>query len=65
MRTLLLTALLALAACGGEEKDTVGKEIADDYQHALDKAADVEQQAQDAKDRVDAALDEARDAVKD
>lgn len=65
MRLLLLTGLLALTACSGEEKDTVGKEIADDYQEALDQAADVERQAQEAKDRVDAALNEAEDAVKD
>jgi len=65
MRTLLMAGLLALAACSGDNADTVGKEIADDYQEALDKAADVEQQAQEAKDRVDAALDEAEDAVKD
>ncbi|GEM_PF-2428323 len=65
MRLLLLTGLLALAACSGEDQDTAGKEIADDYQQALDRAADVERQAQEAKDRVDAALDEAEDAVKD
>jgi len=59
MRILLLMACLAVTACSGEKKDTVGKEIADDYQRTLDEAADVEKQAQEAKERIDAALDEA------
>ena len=59
MRRLLLTGLLVLAACGGETADTAGKEIADDYQKALDDARDVQKDVDASKERVDAALDEA------
>lgn len=60
MKTKLpILACLAVTACGaGDEppRDTVGKEIEDDYQGAMDQAANVERQAQQAKDDVDAAL---------
>jgi hypothetical protein len=60
MTRSLILAMLLLAACSDKPAgDTVGKEIADDYQQSLDKARAVEEQAQDAKDRVDAALEEA------
>ncbi|HNP36366.1 MAG TPA: hypothetical protein PKK10_10985 [Woeseiaceae bacterium] len=62
MKAILLLACLTLAACSGardEGKDTIGKEIADDYQGAMDDAANVEQQIQQSKDDIDAALKKA------
>ena len=62
----LLALMLALAACGSgnaddseRHDDTVGKEIADDYNRAMDKARNVENLSFEQKDRMDAALDEA------
>ena len=70
MKRLALLFCLAAAGCGGASDDasggdTVGKEIADDYQEAMDEAAEVEQKLQDAKDRIDDALEDADDTVKD
>jgi hypothetical protein len=60
MKILLLSVVLGLAACGGDSRDdSVGKEIADDYQEVLDEAAAVEGQVEASKERVDAALEEA------
>jgi hypothetical protein len=60
MKTCVLLIGLLLAACSAKpEGDTVGKEIADDYQQAMDDARAVEDEAQAAKDRIDAALEEA------
>jgi hypothetical protein len=57
--TLLLLASLAITACSARDeppRDSVGREIADDYRGAMDDAAKVDQQVQQAKDDVDAAL---------
>lgn len=66
MRVLTIMAMIAmLAACSSdqsaEEKPTVGKEIADDYNHQLDEARAVEDQVMEQKRQIDAALKEAED----
>lgn len=66
----LLVLFTVLFACGGgepvEPAETVGQEIADGYNAALDKAREVEQLAIEQKERLDAALDAANgDAKKD
>jgi hypothetical protein len=60
---------LALAACGTggsddarEREETVGTEIARDYNKAMDKARNVETLSFEQKERTDAALDEAEAA---
>ena len=70
MRLLLLSMSVLLFACGGASNDeadgdTIGAEIADDYNEAMDKAKDVEEQLQQAKDDVDEALEEVEDAIDD
>ena len=63
--TMLAIALM-LVACGSDESDevveaepTVGKEIADDYNRAMDKARAVEEQAMQQKQKIDEALEQA------
>lgn len=69
MRILTVLAItLLIAACGGSsEEDTVGKEIADDYNEAMDKAREVEQQlqehAQEIERQVEQAVEEVEDAI--
>ena len=65
--TMLATALM-LVACGSDKSDqaveaepTVGKEIADDYNRAMDKARAVEEQAMQQKQKIDEALQQAED----
>jgi hypothetical protein len=62
----LLPLMLALAACGSgssdaanQREETVGTEIANDYNRAMDKARNVESLSFEQKDRMDAALEEA------
>lgn len=66
MKVLTILALVAtLAACGSdrsaEEKPTVGKEIADDYNRQLDDARAVEDQVMEQKRQMDEALKKAED----
>lgn len=63
--TMLAIALM-LVACGSDNSDqaveaepTVGKEIADDYNRAMDKARAVEEQAMEQKRKIDEALQQA------
>ncbi len=63
--TMLAIALM-LVACGSDNSDeaveaepTVGKEIADDYNRAMDKARAVEEQAMQQKQKIDEALEQA------
>ena len=63
--TMLAIALM-LVACGSDKLDeaveaepTVGKEIADDYNRAMDKARAVEEQAMQQKQKIDEALEQA------
>ena len=65
--TMLLLAL-TLVACGSDEladgatevveekAPNVGKEIADDYNRAMDRAKNVENQVMEQKQKIDAAL---------
>ena len=58
-----LAIALMLVACGSDNSDqaveaepTVGKEIADDYNRAMDQARAVEEQAMEQKRKIDEAL---------
>jgi len=66
---LLLLGLLALSACTSEEteevRDTVGKQVADDYNAAMDKARNVENELLEQKKKMDDALQEAENALQD
>lgn len=56
---LLATSLLFAGCDAGEPEvrdDTVGKEIADDYNQALDKARNVEVQLQDRVDSMEQSM---------
>jgi len=65
MRTLIILAIgLVIAGCGSSsDEETVGKEIADDYNEAMDKARQVEDDLQEHVDEIDKAVDEAMDEV--
>ena len=70
MKILLsLAALLLMFACTAEDaeeaRDTVGQQIADDYNAAMDKARNVEDEVLQQKQKMDDALAEAEDALKD
>lgn len=57
---IALMALLVVAACGSDDAgdESIGKEIADDYQQAMDEAAAVEEQLQEQKERMDQTIEE-------
>lgn len=67
--SMLLGLVLALAACDPgtatpaddreQHEETVGTEVARDYNNAMDKARNVEALNFENKDRMDAALEEA------
>ncbi len=69
MKILTMLAIaLTLVACGSDEakeaeeaEPTVGKEIADDYNRAMDQARAVEDQAMEQKRKIDEALKAAED----
>ncbi len=65
MRTLIILAIgLVIAGCGiSSDEETVGKEIADDYNAAMDKARQVEDELQEHVDEIDKAVEEAMDEV--
>lgn len=64
-RSLILSGLL-LAACNSEPAgETVGTELAEDYNEMLNEAAAVEDKAEAAKQRLDAALEEADGKARD
>ena len=54
-----LFALLFVVACGsdGENDDTIGKEIADDYNRAMDEAAAVEEQLREQQRQIEEAIE--------
>ncbi len=67
----LVTASLTIAGCGGdsgdesEDNDTVGAEIAEDYNRQMDKARDIESQLLESKQNIDDALEDAEGAVEE
>jgi len=70
---ILLTVILSISlfACSSDQPDeleeraeTIGKEIADDYNSALDRAKEVESKLQEQKDAIDKALEEAEETAK-
>ena len=68
MKTLTMLAFaITLVACGSDEPEerepTIGTEIAEDYNRAMDKAREVEQQVMEQKDKIDAALKETENAI--
>jgi outer membrane murein-binding lipoprotein Lpp len=68
-RRLVLVSLL-LAGCNSEPAEepadrSLGTEIAEDYNEMLDEAAAVEDTAEAAKQRLDAAIDEADGNARD
>ncbi len=65
MRTSIILAMgLLLAGCGGSsDEETVGKEIADDYNKAMDKAREVEDKLLEHKREIDEAVDDAMEEV--
>lgn len=67
MRYLMVLAMgLFIAGCGGSSNDgTVGEEIADDLNEAMDKAREVEDQIMQHKDEIDDALEDAEKAIED
>lgn len=63
---VLVAAALTIAACGGSsDKETVGKEIADDYNEAMDKAREVEDKLMEHKADIDDAMNKAMDGAED
>jgi len=70
MKTLTLLAwFMMMFGCSsgdsGDREETVGKEIADDYNEAMDKAREIENQMQEQKEKMDAALREAEQGPQD
>ncbi len=67
MRTLIILAAgFFVAGCeGSTEEDTVGKEIADDYNEAMDKAREVEEELKEHAEKIDKAIEEAMDEAEE
>ena len=67
MRALvILAAGILVTACGGSsEEDTVGQEIADHYNEAMDKARDVEEELREHAKEIDKAVEEAMKEVEE
>ncbi len=72
MRYLLLVIILVFVGCGAgssdeapeeSSNDTVGAEIAADFNKTMQKAEDVEQQLQESKENIDEALEAAEGSV--
>jgi hypothetical protein len=63
----MLAFALTLVACGSDEPEerepTIGTEIAEDYNEAMEKAREVENQVMEQKEKIDAALKEAENAI--
>ena len=67
MKTLvILTIGLFVGGCGGSsDEESIGKEIADDYNEAMDKAREVEDKMQEHKEEIDKALEEVEKAIEE
>ncbi len=66
MKYFLLAASLVFVACGGssgdesndtDSNDTVGAELAEDYNRQMDKARDIERQLQEQQKKLDDAVE--------
>ena len=69
--TLLAALVLSMTACSpgssgsvATKDETIGAEVARDYNNAMNKARNVENLTFESKDRTDAALDEAEGATR-
>lgn len=70
MKALVVFAMsLLMFGCSSGDSDvreeTIGKEIADDYNAAMDKAQNVENQVMEQKQKIDEALREAEKTAQD
>ena len=67
MKYLMILAMgFFFAGCGSSSNDeTVGQEIADDLNEAMDKAREVEDQIMQHKDEIDDAVEDAEEARED
>ena len=67
MKYLMILAMgLFIAGCGDSSNDgTVGEEIADDLNEAMDKAREVEDKIMKHKDEIDDAVEDAEEAIED
>jgi hypothetical protein len=70
MKALIVFAMsLLMFGCSSGDSDvreeTIGKEIADDYNAAMDKAQNVENQVMEQKQKIDEALREAEKTAQD
>ncbi len=65
MKTMIiLTFGLVFAGCGGSaDEETVGKEIADDYNEAMEKARQVEEELKEHAEDIERAIEEAMDDI--
>lgn len=69
MRLLIIGLSLALFGCGGgssdenSDGDTVGAEIAEDFNQAMEDAAAVADELEAAAEEVEAAIEEAEGAI--
>ena len=63
MRILVILVFgLVFAGCGGSaDEETVGKEIADHYNEAMEKARQVEEELKEHAEDLDKAIEEAMD----
>ncbi len=67
MRTLVILAFgLVFAGCGGSaDEETVGKDIADNYNEAMEKARQVEEELKEHAKDLEHAIEEAMDDIED
>ncbi|MDA0679887.1 MAG: hypothetical protein O3A13_03740 [Proteobacteria bacterium] len=68
IQLILVASLLVFGCSSGDstaEKETIGKEIADDYNAAMDKARNVENQVMEQKLKIDEALKDAEKTNQD
>lgn len=70
MKALVVFAIsMLMFGCSSGDSDsreeTIGKEIADDYNAAMDKAQNVENQVMEQKQKIDEALREAEKTAQD
>ncbi len=62
---MIAAAMLLVACSGSSDEDTIGKEIADEYNEAMDKARKVEEDLQEHAENIEKAVEDAMDEVDD